>query len=362
MLEDLRKLVNLETPSTDKKLLDKAAEYISSYGKSMLGVDGEIIRSEISGNHVIFRIPGESDLKPVLLLAHFDTVWPEGTIERIPFSVENDIIRGPGVFDMKTGLIQGIWAISAAMRKGKLKRSVTLLCNSDEEIGSTGSRELIEKEASRSEAVLVLEPSVDGKLKSGRKGVGDFQVTVIGKAAHAGSEPENGISAIDELAKIIIDLHAMTDLQRGTTVNVGVISGGTRSNVIAAEAHAEVDLRVTSITEGERMIRTILNLQPHNKGARLEIKGGLNRPPMEQTDGNLKLFAIAKGIGKELGLELEHCTVGGGSDGNFCSALGIPVLDGVGTVGGGAHAENEHAIYSTMPQRTALVAELIWRI
>lgn len=359
MLKDLEKLVTMESPSTDKDLLDKAAEYIASYGYAMLGVKAEIIQSEKAGNKVIFRIPGNSDKKQLLLLSHFDTVWPKGTLERIPFKLEEGVITGPGVFDMKGGLIQGIWALKAAMEKGRLNRPVALLCTSDEETGSESSRKLIEEEASKSEAVLVLEASQNGMLKTGRKGVGAFRIFVQGKASHSGLDPEKGISAIEELARIILDLHSMTDLQKGTTVNVGVIKGGTRPNVIAAEAQGEVDLRIATMSEANRVIPLILNLEPHNKAAKLRIEGGLNRPPMERTEGNLKLFALAKEVGKKLGMELEECTVGGGSDGNFCSALGIPVLDGIGTVGGGAHAENEHLLYDTMPLRAALVAELI---
>lgn len=356
ILQDLEKIVNMESPSTDKVLLDRTAEYLAEYGKRMLGVEPEILRNENAGNNLLFNIPGDPGREPILILTHYDTVWPEGTLKRMPFNIEGNIITGPGVFDMKGGLIQGFWAVRSVLEKGKMERPVRILITSDEELGSESSQKLIEQEASKSCCVLVLEASKDGMVKTGRKGVGRYEVKVIGKAAHAGLDHKSGISAVDELSRAILDLHSMTDYEKGTTVNAGVISGGTRSNVVAAEACAEIDVRVETLDEASRIDKLINGLKPHREGARIMVSGGLNRPPMERNEKNVGLYEKARAVAKTIGLDLKDCVVGGASDGNFCSALGIPVLDGMGMVGGNAHAEGEFVYRDTIVQRTILLA------
>jgi glutamate carboxypeptidase len=256
---------------------------------------------------------------------------------------------------MKAGIVL-MWMAIQAMKDAP----VTVLLTSDEEVGSNSSRKLIEAEAANCRAVLVLEPSLPGGvLKTARKGVGRFTVKAIGRAAHAGIEPENGINAIDELSRQILKLHNMTDLSRGTTVTVGVVQGGTRSNVVPAEAAAEVDARVSSLEEAERITSNIKALSPELPGARLEVRGAISRPPMERTAETARLFQAARAVAAELGFDLQEGATGGASDGNFTAALGIPTLDGLGAVGGGAHAVNEWVDIDSLPQRAGLLAGLI---
>lgn len=363
MVNDLKNLVELESPSTDKQLLDRTLEHIESYMRENLNGRIEIIKNTEAGNHLIAKFgPDDDETKPILILSHYDTVWPEGTLQEMPFKKEDGIIKGPGVFDMKGGLIQALWALRAIEKHVGIKRQVVLLCTSDEELGSQSSQKLLEDYAKKSECVLVPEASEKGALKTARKGVGDINISVTGKAAHSGLNPEDGISAIEELSRIVLELHGMSDPAGGTTVNIGTISGGTRRNVVAAHAEAVVDLRVSNQEAAKNVLERIHAIKPHNKGAEIRITGGLNRPPMERTEATAKLFYKAKRIGEKIGLDLDECSVGGASDGNFCAALGVPVLDGLGTVGGGAHAPGEHLIEETMPQRAALLALLIMEL
>lgn len=359
MVDELRMLVESESPSTDKAMLDRTAGIIADYGKRMLGSDPEIVDNPNAGRNMIFRLNSSGEGKPVLILTHYDTVWPEGTIERMPFSVDGNTITGPGTFDMKSGIVQGFRALNSLLNHGLLSKPVTVLCTSDEETGSENSRALIEEEARKACCVIVLEASKDGMVKTGRKGVGRFTLEVTGKAAHAGLDHKNGVSAIEELSRLIMELHIMTDYSKGTTVNVGVVSGGTRSNVVAARARAEIDLRIETMAEAERVSGKIFNLKPHLMGSSITVSGGLNRPPMERTEGNVKLFEKARMVAEEIGIGLEDCVVGGASDGNFCSALGVPVLDGMGAVGGNAHAEGEHVLKDSIAPRSALLALLL---
>ena len=359
MVNDLRKIVELESPSTDKRLLDGALAFIVSYIKENTGGDVEIIPNRDAGNHLIAHFGPDIADKPILILTHYDTVWPEGTLKDMPFNREGRKITGPGVFDMKGGLIQGLWAIRALEKYNALTGPVVLLCTSDEEIGSSSSRKLIEETAANSRCVLVLEASEKRALKTASIGVGDLNIEVIGKAAHAGLDPENGISAIVELSRIVLELQDLNDPESGTTVNVGTIKGGTRRNVVPAHAEAVIDLRVSSSESAEAVLKRIRSIEPDNPDARVNVTGGINRPPMERTHATADLFFMAREGGKKIGLELEECSVGGASDGNFCAALGIPVLDGLGAVGSGAHAPEDHLIEETMPQRAALLAMLI---
>jgi glutamate carboxypeptidase len=270
---------------------------------------------------------------------------------------------GPGVFDMKAGILLAWWAMSDLLEKGKLSRSVTVLLNSDEESGSHSSQNLIEAEARKARAVLVLEPSLPGGvLKTARKGVGRFTLKAIGRAAHAGVDPDKGVNAIEEIANQVIRLHRMTDAARGTTVNVTVMQGGTRTNVIPADATVDIDVRVASLDEADRLTREIRGLSPHLPGATLEVRGGITRPPMERSSDTARLFEIAKIVARDLGIDLKEGSTGGGSDGNFTAAIGVPTLDGLGAVGDFAHGIDEFVVIDSLAARAALIAGLIERV
>ena len=358
MLEDLRLFVEQETPSTEKKLLDDFARFLAGYAATV-GGRAEILPAVGSGNHVRIRWDDEGSGLPIFLLGHYDTVWAEGTIKEMPFGVRGDIATGPGVFDMKCGLVQGFWAVRALREVAGIKRPMVFVCNSDEEVGSPTSRALIEEEARGAATVLVLEPSLGGALKTARKGVGRYSVRVTGRPSHAGLDPEGGISAIEEMARLVLELHGHTDHRSGTTINVGVIGGGTRYNVVAAEAFAEVDVRAVTVAEAERMNEILLSLEPQHGGAEVRVEGGVIWPPMERTAKIAELFNHARSLAGEIGFDLEEGLAGGASDGCFCAALGVPVLDGLGAVGGGAHAADEHVEVASMVPRAALVARLL---
>lgn len=359
ILEDLRAFVEMESPSDDKRRTDEFGDFLSTFIKSRLDARVEPITQPKYGNHLRMEVGPQDGQRPILILGHFDTVWPAGTLAQMPFRLDGRFAYGPGILDMKGGLVLGIHALRALQRSEQLRAPVVFLFTSDEELGSPSSRALIEKEAGRARAVLVLEPAAAGALKTARKGVGIFRVEIEGLAAHAGSNPELGVSAIDELARVVLDLHGLTDAATGTTVNVGVVSGGTRANVTAAAATAQVDLRVTTLAEAQRMEETILGLQPHHPKARIVVTGGINRPPMERTAGVAALYEMAEGIAAGLGFELPEASVGGASDANFVTPLGVAVVDGLGAVGDGAHATTEHVEVDVLPLRAALIAGLI---
>jgi glutamate carboxypeptidase len=357
MRADLRALVELESPSDDPIALRYCAAWIAESARDLTGGQVRVVEQP-EGPHLDIVFDGPS--RPaVLLLGHFDTVWPIGTIAARPYREDDGLARGPGAFDMKAGIVQGLWAIQAlhAVRRGM--PAFRFLLTSDEELQSKRSRSLIEVAARDACAVLVLEPSLDGALKTSRKGVGRFEVTIRGRAAHAGVDPEVGRSAVDELARVIGYLHGLTDAKTGTTVNVGVVRGGTRANVVAAEAHAIVDVRVKSQIEAERVASLVRGMTPSRDGIEFDISGDFARPPMERTPQVAGLFASAQRLGERIGLRLSEASTGGGSDANFCAALGIPVLDGLGAVGGGAHAVDEYVVTECMAPRAALVAGLI---
>jgi glutamate carboxypeptidase len=360
MLGDLKLFVEKETPSTDKGLLDDFAKFLADYAASMADGRPETLPVSGSGNHVRVTWEEGNGSPPIFLLGHYDTVWPAGTLKTMPFEVKEGVATGPGVFDMKCGLVQGFWAVRALREVAGVERPMVFLCNSDEELGSPTSRALIEEEAQRAATVLVLEPSLDGALKTARKGAGRFRITVEGRPAHAGLDPTAGVSAIEELARLTLRLHNHSDPQgTGTTVNVGVVAGGTRYNVIAAEASGEVDVRVATQAEAERMIGLMSELEPHNPGTRVQVEGGMVWPPMERTEKIAELFDQARALAGEIGFELKEAMAGSASDGCFCAALGVPVLDGLGAVGGGAHAVDEHIEVVSMIPRAALVARLL---
>jgi glutamate carboxypeptidase len=311
-----------------------------------------------------FSLPGPKRKQPgqILGLGHSDTVWPMGTLSAMPWREEDGRLWGPGVLDMKAGLAFFVFAARILRDLDiPIRRKVTLLLNADEEIGSPDSRPLTEQQARQSSAVLVLEPGtgLEGRLKTARKGVGVYHVSVSGKASHAGVDFEKGASAVLELARQVQKIEGFTNLGKGITVNPGVISGGTRSNVVAAEAAAEVDIRVARLKDAGPLDRKFHALRAIDKRCKVTVTGGLNRPPMERTAEIAALFRLAKGLAKEMGLPLEESMTGGGSDGNFTAALGIPTLDGLGAVGEGAHAPHESILIDRIADRTALLAKLI---
>jgi glutamate carboxypeptidase len=363
MIGALQDIVLRESPTYDKPACDKLCRHLAD---EFAAVGGEIkIHEEhAAGNHLQAEFPGGSDRKPVLLLGHFDTVYALGMLQTMPWRESDGRLYGPGVFDMKGGIIQMLFALRVLREfMGELPRTVKVLLVSDEEEGSTTSREITESVAKECGAVLVCEPSgPGGALKTARKGVGGFALKVTGKSAHSGLDFEKGHSAILELAHQIHAISRLSDLERGITINVGVISGGTRTNVVADSAIAHMDLRVTHKDQGAEMERRLSELQPVNPNCKLEITGGLNRPPLERTRQVARLFELAQGIAQELGFELHEIAVGGGSDGNFTAGIGIPTLDGLGAVGDGAHATQEHVVAAELPRRAALLAGLIHAI
>src|SRR6185312_12867656 len=367
-LRFLQTLVELESPSAEKaaekaalnRCIDAAANAAARLGAAVRRHprrdSGDILEARFGG--------GKSRReKPILLLGHLDTVWPLGTLAQMPFKIEKGRAWGPGVLDMKAGVAMALTAIEILKAENLPHYPVILLLTSDEETGSHASHNLLEKTASRCQAVYVLEPAqgLDGAYKTARKGIANYRVHVTGVPAHSGVNFEQGHSAIAELARQVAAIESLTDLKRGVTVNVGTIHGGTRSNVIPAEACAEVDVRVPRASDFARIGRRMKRLRPQDKSCTLKIEGGLNRPPMERTRATVALYRKAAALAENLGFRLEEAATGGGSDGNFTSALGIPTLDGMGAVGEGAHARNESVILKHLAPRTALLAAMLLR-
>ena len=359
MLSLLRHMVEIESPSDDKAAVDRMGTLLAQVFER-LGGKITFYPQQAAGNHLKAEFPGGGG-KPALLLGHFDTVWSMGTLAKMPFRMEAGRAFGPGVYDMKAGITMMIFAVRALKESGRTHRPVTVLLDTDEEVGSTTGRPVVEAAAKESEAVLVLEPSQgpQGHLKTSRKGVGDITIRVRGRASHSGVDFEKGRSAIVELARQLLEIVKFTDLSRGITVNPGVVQGGTRSNVIAAEAWAEVDLRIARAADAALLEQKFAALKPFDPECSIELSGGINRPPMERTEGTVRLFRIAQEIGQSLGMDVNESSTGGGSDGNFTSALGIPTLDGLGALGEGAHASHESIVIESLPLRTALLAGLI---
>jgi glutamate carboxypeptidase len=357
MTRMLEHLVQLESPSNDRASVNAVAEFLAQ-AFATLGAEVERLPQNTFGDHL--RVAWGQGERQVLLLGHMDTVWPVGEVERRPFQVNGHTATGPGVFDMKGGLVIGLYAVVALRELGlPVAHRLVFLFNSDEETGSPTSRPWIEEEARRSEAVLVLEPSRDDALVTWRKGVGRYELEIEGLASHSGAAHEQGVSAIEELAHQILRLEAMTDYNQGTTVNVGVVQGGSRVNVRPAQARAQIDLRVATAEAGQRMTEAILGLQPVNPRIKLSVSGGINRPPWETSPQGDALFERTRRAGTVLGLDLWPAGAGGGSDGNFTAALGVPTLDGLGVVGNDAHALTEWVDLSSLPLRAALLVELL---
>lgn len=351
-------LVRLESPSTDKAAVDRCGETLMRLLRE-LGADVDALPQTGRGNHVRARIAGRG--APLLILGHIDTVWSIGTLERMPIRRDGDRLYGPGAFDMKAGVAIALTAVAALRATNTPHHPITMLWTTDEEIGSGTSRPIIESEARNAEAVFVLEPALgtDGALKTARKGCGRFDIIVEGIAAHAGVDPSKGVSAIHELATQIAAVESLQDLSRGVSVNVGLVSGGSRANVVAEHARAVVDVRAPTPAQAMAVEQAIRSLQPARRGTRLTIQGGFERPPMERSPGTARLFERARGIAASFGRELHEGATGGGSDGNFTAALGVPTLDGLGAVGDGAHAAHEHIEVGALAWRCALTAALL---
>ena len=361
LVETIEALVRLESPTGDAAAINGCAAELE---RRLVELGGRVRRlpGGAAGDHV--RAEFGSRGRQLLILGHLDTVWPVGTLSSRPIRHDDGRMFGPGVFDMKAGLGLALLALKAlAASRGGMPGRVVMLATSDEETGSATSRSAIEAEARESQAVLVLEPSLPGgALKTSRKGYGEFVLRVDGVAAHAGIEPERGASAISELVRQIASIEAMHDPGQGTTVNVGVIRGGSRPNVVAAEAEAVIDVRVATSVAAARLTEALGSLLRRDPRTRLTLSGGIDRPPLERTPGVVALFHYARAVAADLGRILGEGGTGGGSDGNLTAALGVPTLDGLGAIGGGAHAADEHVIVDDLPWRAALVAGLLRRI
>jgi glutamate carboxypeptidase len=362
MIDILRQLTLIESPSLEKNHADRCAAFLADEWQ-LRGTLVEVVQQRHRGDHLraVWTPPSSSPRSQLLILGHYDTVYPIGTLSKMPFRILGDKAYGPGTFDMKAGIVQALFALEALeeLKIGVAKRLV-FLWTSDEEIGSESSRKLLEAEARRSDAVFVLEPSLGpkGLLKTSRKGVGEVELVIHGRAAHAGLDPDKGINAIHELAAQIARLEKWNDPRHGVTVNADLVDGGTRTNVIADTAKATFDLRAWRVADMRALERRFRSLKPIRRGVKLEIQGGFNRPPLERKHSSA-LFLRAKSLAKQMGFSLGEAAAGGGSDGNFTAALGIPTLDGIGAVGEGAHSADEHVLYKTMPQRAALLAALL---
>jgi glutamate carboxypeptidase len=361
MIELLKHMAEAESPSDVPSAQHDIREIIINR-LQILGYRAWRIPGRLSGGMLYARPARRQRGAPAqLMLGHYDTVWPLGTLNDMPFVEDGEVVRGPGVFDMKGGIVQALLALEAIQHFGS-EPSVTphVFLNSDEEIGSRESRRYIERLAPLMDRVLVLEPSLgpSGKLKTARKGIGRFTVTVEGEAAHAGLDPGAGASAILELSHVIQSLFSLNDLDRGVTVNVGTIDGGLRPNVVAPKSQAVVDVRVATQKDTEQIESTIRGLESVTPGTTLQVEGGFGRPPMERTPANRRLWNLARQLGTNLGLELEEGMAGGGSDGNT-SSLYTATLDGLGAVGDGAHAHHEHLIPGKSLERAALLALLL---
>jgi glutamate carboxypeptidase len=362
MLSTVQRLVLAESPSLEKAPADRCCDILAAEWRKR-GASVERIAQKLRGDQLrVTWWPKKS--RPAgqfLVLGHYDTVYASGSLAKMPFRVSGGRAYGPGIFDMKAGLTQALFALEALQQtKAPLTHRLVFLWTSDEEIGSDASRKIIETEARRSSAVFVLEPSLGpkGLIKTSRKGVGEAELIVHGRASHAGLAPQEGINAVHELARQLQRVQEWNDLRRGVSVNADIIEGGTRVNVIAEHARAVLDLRALRIADMRRIERQLRALRPILPGAKLEVRGGFNRAPLEHKY-SAALFAKAKSLAAQMGLSLGECTAGGGSDGNLTAAVGVPTLDGLGAVGHGAHSKDEHILINTMPARAALLAALL---
>jgi glutamate carboxypeptidase len=361
IVQTIREFVEIESPSDNKLAADRMGALLAARFQT-IGGSARVHRATDFGDNLEITFSGRGKMKPVLLLGHFDTVYPTGTLASMPCRVNDGRLYGPGVLDMKSGVALMLYAIEALREwHGGLPRPVTVFLVSDEEVGSYSSRKITEALARESAAVLVLEPSAGphGAVKTARKGVGEYTLRVKGVAAHAGLDPTKGHSAIVELARQIAVVAKLNDLRQGLSANPGVIRGGTRTNVIAAEATVEIDVRIKKAKQAAVLDRKLRALKPFDKHCKLTLEGGINRLPMERTEGVAALYKKAQAIAEQIDWTLDEAAVGGGSDGNFTAGIGIPTLDGLGGVGDGAHAVHEHIVISELPRRALLLAGMI---
>ena len=361
IVETIRELVEIESPSDNKQAVDRIAAFLTAKFEA-LGGRTQLHRSNDFGDSLQIDFSGKANRRAVLLLGHYDTVYSMGTLANMPCELDNGRLRGPGVLDMKSGIALMLHAIEWLQAwHGELPRPVTVFLVSDEEVGSYSSRKITEALAKQSAGVLVLEPAAGlrGAVKTARKGVGEYTLRVKGVAAHAGLDPGKGHSAILELARQIAVIAKMNNLRQGLSVNPGVIQGGTRTNVIAAEASAAIDVRIKRAQQASGIDRKLRSLKPFDKHCKLEMTGAINRLPMERTAGVAALYKKAQEIARQVGWKIEEAAVGGGSDGNFTAGMGIPTLDGMGGVGEGAHAVHEFIVISELPRRALLLAGMI---
>jgi glutamate carboxypeptidase len=358
LLDLTRRLVLAESPSDQKPAVDACVALAATHAET-LGARVKLHKQKQFGDILEARFGPKPAAGRVLLLGHLDTVWPLGTLKAMPCRVRDGRLCGPGTLDMKAGVAMAFTAVELLLEAGELDREIVLLLNSDEEVGSPVSRPITERMAGECEAVYVLEPAQGLAYKTARKGTGDWRIDIQGISAHVGVDFTKGASAIRELARVVETVSGWTDLKRGLTVSVGVAGGGTKTNVIPAEAWAEVDVRIARKADGARMERRFAGLKAADKRCSLTVTGGINRPPMERTRGTVKLFGRARSLAAEIGLELEEAATGGASDGNFTSALGVPTLDGMGAVGEGAHARHESILIEHLAPRTALLAAML---
>jgi glutamate carboxypeptidase len=363
LIEFIRRLVAHESPSTDRPALDRCASYLAAR-LTEAGASVERLAGGTTADHVVAEWAGAGPR--VLLIGHYDTVWPVGQAARMPVREEGGKLFGPGVLDMKAGVAIGVLAarvVAGAASAGAARPHVRMIVTSDEEVGSTTSRQAIERLARDSQAVLVLEPALPGgAVKTARKGVGEFEITAHGVSSHAGANPGAGASAVHELARVIGAVEALNDPERGLSLNVGVVEGGTRSNVVAEHARAVVDVRVANMADATAVVAALEALRPRDSRVTLHVRGAVNRPPMERTAGVARLYELAREVARGMGRELGEGATGGASDGNFTAALGVPTLDGLGAVGDGPHALHEHVVVKELAPRAALVAGLLMRI
>ncbi|MEH7885160.1 M20 family metallopeptidase [Bacillus sp. JJ1609] len=359
--DTLIRLTKAESPSHTKALVDKCGEVLRQEFESLVGGSVEMIKKTEVGNQYKFTYGAGDEEEQILVIGHMDTVWDVGAL---PIRQEGNLLYGPGTFDMKGGLAITLWALRALKETGtQLNKQITFLVSTDEEVGSANSKEIILKEAGKSSVVLVPESSIgpDGAVKTERKGAAQFLMKIEGIAAHAGINAWDGASAIEELAHQILDLKKLENRDEGISVNVGVVKGGTRGNVIAKEAVAEIDVRITKSAQAEKITEAILNRPVFVKGTKVEVFGEIDRYPLERTEAVIQLYEELKGIAASHGYDLGEGSSGGASDGNFTAGLGIPTIDGLGPVGDGAHTDNEHVDLSNLPYRAALMAEIIQR-
>ena len=359
MTDQLVRLIEQESPTDHKPSLDRLGAYLAGQLRA-LGASVETLPQAEAGDHVLARW-GEGQ-GGALMLCHMDTVWEVGTVADRPVRIEEGKLYGPGAEDMKGGIVVTLWAVRALRELGLFpQQPVTLLLTSDEETGSRTSRPIIEAEARKHGLVFVMEPPVPphGSLKTARKGVGDYRVSVTGRAAHAGADHVKGVNALEELAHQIHTIQRFTDYETGTTFNVGQAGGGTRRNVVPAEAWAEIDVRIVRASEAARVEAQMQSLSPHLSGAEVQVSGGFERPPMERTAEIAALFARAQELARGMGLTLSEASTGGASDGNLTAALGVPTLDGMGVVGDGGHSLDEYAVLASLPERAAVLAAML---